>query len=590
MYTSGSTGTPKGIEICHRAILRLVVGVDYVEFAPGRAVLHAAPLAFDASTLEIWGPLLNGGCCVIHDERVPTGAGLARTIARHDVHTAWLTAALFNAVVDDDPAHLAGLRTCSPAARRCRCRMCAARSRAAGPRAQQRLRPDRVHHLRGHAPHRASRALPDDLRSVPLGRPIKDTVLRVLSPSMALLPSGFVGELCIGGHGLARGYLRQPELSAERFVPDPFGGPGRPALPHRRPRALAARRHARIHRPRDGQVKIHGHRIETGEVEAAILAHPAVQSCAVVARPDASGQLRLVAYLVARTQPVPWDALRAHLAARLPAALVPSAQVWLAQLPVTPNGKLDRKALPEPAGERPELAQPFEEAHDALEQQVCEAFARALRIDKVGRNDNFFDLGGDSLLVLQVLAELQRGTGLRCRPIFFSAIPRQKQWQRGCSRRAICPPRPLRPVASTTAQRPLLRQGPASMTMPSPSSAPPAAFPAPPTSSSSGQPGRRARHHQLLRRRHARRGRQPGAAQRPGLRARTRRDRRHRETSTPPSSASARRRRSSWTRSSACSWKSAGSAWSARATCPTPRRARWACTPACTTPPTSSAT
>jgi non-ribosomal peptide synthetase component F len=110
MYTSGSTGTPKGIEICHRAILRLVAGVDYVDLAPGRAVLHAAPLAFDAATLEIWGPLLNGGCCVIHDERVPTGAGLARTIARHDVHTAWLTAALFNAVVDDDPAHLAGLR------------------------------------------------------------------------------------------------------------------------------------------------------------------------------------------------------------------------------------------------------------------------------------------------------------------------------------------------------------------------------------------------------------------------------------------------------------------------------------------------
>jgi hypothetical protein len=107
--------------------------------------------------------------------------------------------------------------------------------------------------------------------------------------------------------------------------------------------------------------------------------------------------------------------------------------VWLAQLPVTPNGKLDRKALPEPAGERPELAQPFEEAHDAVEQQVCEAFARALRIDKVGRNDNFFDLGGDSLLVLQVLAELQRGTAWRCRPIFFSAIPRQKQWVRGCS-------------------------------------------------------------------------------------------------------------------------------------------------------------
>jgi amino acid adenylation domain-containing protein len=425
MYTSGSTGTPKGIEICHRSILRLVAGVDYVELAAGRAVLHAAPLAFDAATLEVWGPLLNGGCCVIHDERVPTGAGLARTIARHDVHIAWLTAALFNAVVDDDPAHLAGLRHLFTGGE--------ALSVPHVRRAQAAL--PKLTLSNGYGPtecttfaatHRIPSSLPDDLRSVPLGRPIKDTVLRVLSPSMALLPAGFVGELCIGGHGLARGYLRQPALSAERFVPDPFGGPDdRLYRTGDLARWLPDGTLEFIGR-RDGQVKIHGHRIETGEVEAAILAHPAVQSCAVLARPDASGQLRLVAYLVARTRQVAWDALRAHLATRLPAALVPTAQVWLAQLPVTPNGKLDRKALPEPAGERPDLAQPFEEAHDALEQQVCDAFAHALRIDKVGRNDNFFDLGGDSLLVLQVLAELQRGTGLQLSTNLFFRNPTPK--------------------------------------------------------------------------------------------------------------------------------------------------------------------
>ncbi|MGJ7615325.1 MULTISPECIES: amino acid adenylation domain-containing protein [unclassified Variovorax] len=425
MYTSGSTGTPKGIEICHRAILRLVVGVDYVVLAPGRAVLHAAPLGFDAATLEIWGPLLNGGCCVIHEERVPTGAGLARAVARHDVHTAWLTAALFNAVVDDDPAHLAGLRhlftggeaLSVPHVRRAQAALPAlALSNGYGP----------TECTTFAATHRIPSPLPDGLRSVPLGRPIKDTVLRVLSPSMALLPTGFVGELCIGGHGLARGYLRQPELSAERFVLDPFGGPGeRLYRTGDLARWLGDGTLEFIGR-RDGQVKIHGHRIETGEVEAAILAHPAVQSCAVVARPDGSGELRLVAYLVARGQKVSWDALRTHLAARLPAALVPSAQVWLAQLPVTPNGKLDRKALPEPAAERPDLAQPFEEAHDAVEQQVCDAFARALRIGKVGRNDNFFDLGGDSLLVLQVLADLQRGTGMALSTNLFFRNPTPK--------------------------------------------------------------------------------------------------------------------------------------------------------------------
>ena len=407
MYTSGSTGAPKGIEICHRAILRLVVDAGYVELAPGRAMLHAAPLGFDAATLEIWGPLLNGGCCVIHDERVPTGAGLARTIARHDVHTAWLTAALFNAVIDDDPAHLSGLR-----------HLLTGGEALSVPHVRRALAalPQLVL-SNGYGPtecttfaatYRIPAALPADLRSVPLGRPINNTVLRVLSPTMDLLPTGLVGELCIGGHGLARGYLRQPALTEERFVPDPFGAPGeRLYRTGDLARWLPDGTLEFIGR-RDGQVKIHGHRIETGEVEAAILTHPAVKSCAVVARPDADGQLSLVAYLVARSQKLSWEALRAHLAARLPAALLPSAQVWLEQLPVTANGKLDRKALPEPAGERPELAQPFEEARNAAEQRVCEAFARALRIGKVGRNDNFFDLGGDSMRVLQVLAELQR--------------------------------------------------------------------------------------------------------------------------------------------------------------------------------------
>jgi hypothetical protein len=329
---------------------------------------------------------------------------------------------------------------------------------------------------------------------VPLGRPIKDTVLRVLSPSMALLPAGFVGELCIGGHGLARGYLRQPALSAERFVPDPFGGPAeRLYRTGDLARWLPDGTLEFIGR-RDGQVKIHGHRIETGEVEAAILAHPGVQSCAVVARPDERGQLRLVAYLVARGEQVAWDALRTHLATRLPGALVPTAQVWLAQLPVTPNGKLDRRALPEPAGERPELAQPFEEARDACEQQVCDAFARALRIAKVGRNDNFFDLGGDSLLVLQVLAELQRGTGLALSTNLFFRNPTPKAMG---ARMQVAGDLPATAAATGSQARPTaaapfidtparLRAGVRSSTTPWRWSAPRAAFPAPPMSSSSG--------------------------------------------------------------------------------------------------------
>jgi amino acid adenylation domain-containing protein len=407
MYTSGSTGTPKGIAICHRAILRLVVGSDFAAFGHGLSMLHAAPLGFDAATLEIWGPLLNGGCCVVHDERLPTGAGLARTIARHGVHTAWLTAALFNAVVDDDPAHLAGLRhlitggeaLSLPHVRRALAALPALMlSNGYGP----------TECTTFAATHRIPAVLPDTLRSVPLGRPIQDTVLRVLSPSLALLPAGLVGELCIGGHGLARGYLGQPALSAQRFVADPFGAAGdRLYRSGDLARWLPDGTIEFVGR-RDGQVKIHGHRVELGEIETALLSHPAIQSCAVAARPDAGGALRLVAYLVARAQPLPWEALRAHLAARLPAALLPSAQLWLPRLPLTPNGKLDRQALPEPAGERPALAQAYEVPRDAAEQAVCEAFAHVLQLAEVGRHDNFFDLGGDSMRVLQVLAVLQR--------------------------------------------------------------------------------------------------------------------------------------------------------------------------------------
>ncbi|GAA4352174.1 hypothetical protein GCM10023165_41020 [Variovorax defluvii] len=422
MYTSGSTGTPKGIEICHRSILRLVLNAHYVELPPGEAVLHAAPLGFDAATLEIWGPLLNGGICVVHDEKVPTGAGLARTIARHEVKTAWLTAGLFNAVVDDDPAQLAGLR-----------QLLTGGEALSVPHVRRALAAlPGTTLINGYGPtecttfaatHRIPRDLPAEARSVPIGRPINDTVLRVLSPSMSLLPAGLVGELCIGGRGVARGYLAQPELTAERFVPDPFGAPGdRLYRTGDQVRWLPDGTIEYIGRI-DGQVKIRGHRIETGEIESVLLAHEGIKSCAVVPQKDPAGRLRLVAYLVARGPQLPWSALRQHLAERLPEAMIPSAQVWLEQLPVTNNGKLDRRALPEPPRQRPELAQPYAEARTETERRVCAAFARALGIDQVGRDDNFFDLGGDSLLVLRVLKDLQQGSARRLSSNLFFRQP-----------------------------------------------------------------------------------------------------------------------------------------------------------------------
>ncbi|HEY9068270.1 MAG TPA: amino acid adenylation domain-containing protein, partial [Burkholderiaceae bacterium] len=408
MYTSGSTGTPKGIEICHRSILRLVTDPNFVALPAGEAVLHAAPLGFDASTLEIWGPLLNGGCCVLHDEDLPTAAGLARTIREQRVTTAWLTAALFNAVVDDSPTHLQGLR-----------QLLIGGEALSVPHVRRALAAlPGIALINGYGPtecttftatYRIPHDLPADARSVPIGRPINDTSAYVLSPSMHPVPIGLVGELYVGGRGLARGYLKRPELTAERFVPSPFGASGeRLYKTGDLVRYLPDGNIEFIGRA-DGQVKIRGFRIEVGEIETALAAHPTVKAGAVVAQKDAAGNARLVAYLVANAAEVPAAELRAFLAERLPEFMVPTAYVWMAALPITLNGKLDRRALPQPSAERPDLSVPYQAPQGDLETQIAAAFAALLGLDQVGRHDNFFELGGNSLLVLKALARLERG-------------------------------------------------------------------------------------------------------------------------------------------------------------------------------------
>ncbi|HUH91445.1 MAG TPA: amino acid adenylation domain-containing protein, partial [Lysobacter sp.] len=402
MYTSGSTGQPKGVEIRHRSILRLVCGVDYIELGLQTRFLHAAPLGFDASTLEIWGALLNGGCVVVHGEATPTGTGLATCIAGHDVTTAWLTAALFNAVVDEDPRQLAGLRelfTGGEALSVAHVR----RMLAAAPGT-------RLHN--GYGPTECTTFtctweipvdFPADAANVPIGRPIANTRVYVLNTRREPVPVGVIGELYVGGEGLARGYLNQPGLTGERFVPDPFGAPGE--------RLYRTGDQVR-YRPDgiiefvgrvDTQVKIRGFRIELAEIEAALASHPSIRACAVLACTDQTGDKRLVAYCVAVPQGFSEPALRAYLAAKLPEFMLPARYVRMDSLPVTANGKLDRRALPAPDRSRPELACAYEPPVDDVERRICRAFSELLDIDQVGRHDNFFELGGNSLLGLRLL-------------------------------------------------------------------------------------------------------------------------------------------------------------------------------------------
>jgi acyl-coenzyme A synthetase/AMP-(fatty) acid ligase len=246
--------------------------------------------------------------------------------------------------------------------------------------------------------------------SVPIGRPVANTHTYILDNHLEPAPIGVTGELHIGGVQVARGYLNRPEITAERFIADPFSSvPGS--------RLYKTGDLARFRTDGvieflgrlDHQVKIRGFRIELGEIEAAIIDHPQIRECVVIARPDEAGDKRLLAYLVAvgDDPPLPRE-IRSFLERRLPAYMVPSAFVVLASLPLTSNGKVDRKALPEPDLERPALENTYQEPRTPIEELVASIWSDVLGLKKVGIHDNFFDLGGHSLLATQVVSRLSK--------------------------------------------------------------------------------------------------------------------------------------------------------------------------------------
>ena len=413
MYTSGSTGIPKGVQIEHRSIVGLVGDVDYVRLGRETCFLHAAPLGFDASTLELWGPLVHGGQVAIYLDAVPTGRGLARAIEAHGITTAWLTAALFNMVIDDDPTHLRGLRQLFTGGE--------ALSPAHVRRALRALPATEL--INGYGPTECTtfsttfsipHDLPPETLAIPIGRPLTEAEVYVLDAEQAPVAAGEVGELYVGGRGVARGYVNRPELDAERFVPDPFGGPGRL---YRTGDLVRCRDDGALDfiGRADQQVKIRGFRIELGEIEARLGELDEVQACAVMARDDGSAGKRLVAYVVpgghSDGQPVLAGALRSALARVLPDFMVPAVFITLTELPLTANGKLDRASLPEPTRARPELAQPLRHPRGEHEILVCKVFAEVLGLDEVGALDGFFELGGDSLSAVRTLTRL-RDAGL----------------------------------------------------------------------------------------------------------------------------------------------------------------------------------
>ena len=404
IYTSGSTGRPKGVAVSHRAIVRLVMETDYLTLRADDRLAFNANTSFDAATFEIWATLLHGGALVvISREELLAPAVLAERLERERVTVLHLTAALFAQVAREAPAALAGPR--------CVLFGGEASAPALVARALEEGRPRRLLQMYGptesttFATWQPINEVPPGATTVPIGRPLANTTAVVLDRWQQPAPLEQTGELFLGGEGLAWGYWNRPDLTAERFVPDPWSA--EPGGRLYRTGDLVRRRtdgvlefQGRI----DDQVKIRGFRIEPGEVEAVLSHLPGVEACTVVVRRDEPGDARLAAYVVAAG--LRESDLRRSLQGVLPEYMVPSAWVFLEALPLTANGKVDRRALPAPeriSDEAQGSAAPF----DPVEELLAGIWAEVLGLDRVGVHDSFFELGGHSLLATQVVSRIR---------------------------------------------------------------------------------------------------------------------------------------------------------------------------------------
>ncbi len=424
MFTSGSTGTPKGVLVPHRAVTRLCIEPDWIDVGPDDRFGGLAPLGFDASTLEVFMPLLNGAELVLQPDKRAGVHELGEFIASNRLTALWLTSGLFSLMVDLAVEQLTSLRY-----------LLAGGDVLAPQHVKQALAAlPHTQVLNGYGPtenttftttHRVSRDY-DGMRALPIGRAISGTRVRILDENMRLQPRGVAGELYAGGEGLARVYAGDPRRTALSFVPDPFAAePGarlyrtgdRVRLNHKGETEFLGRI--------DRQVKISGHRIDPREVEAVLTRHARVRRAAVVIRGDQAENRRMIAFVECGDAPPGQDELAAFAQSLLPNYMAPAAFVFVDRMPLNVNGKIDRCALDrhdieqqEGGGEAP--------ANEA-EAAICAIFARVLQRESVGPNENFFHLGGHSLLATQLVSRLR--AELNCEApislVFNSPSPRE---------------------------------------------------------------------------------------------------------------------------------------------------------------------
>ncbi|HEV2864152.1 MAG TPA: amino acid adenylation domain-containing protein [Pyrinomonadaceae bacterium] len=426
LYTSGSTGNPKGVMIPHRGLVNYLSWA--AEFYGAEAGLPApvhSPLGFDLTVTSLFCPLLKGGSVVL----IPEDKGVEG-----------LSGALESggdfSLIKITPSHLellARLLSNAEAAKRARALVVGGEALPGEALAFWRTHSPQTRVVNEYGPTETVvgccvyEVRPDDrpAGTVPIGRPIANTRLYILDSRMRPVGAGTEGELYIGGAGVARGYLNRPGLTAESFVPDPFG-PEPGARLYRSGDAVRLRLDGELEfvGRYDAQVKIRGFRIELGEIEAALAAHESVREAVVVAREGASGENRLVAYVVAqRGEEAGAPELREYLKQKLPEYMLPAAFVPMTALPLTPNGKVDRRALPDPESVRPELKEVYAAPRNELERTVAAIWREMLHLEKVGVHDNFFDLGGHSLLMVQTHGKLQQALGREIAVIHMFQYP-----------------------------------------------------------------------------------------------------------------------------------------------------------------------